>query len=112
MDHFIPFSNVPSSENTNITFMTSIFRLHGLSNKILSHRGTQFTFKFWSSICKTIKISIKLSSPFHHHINSLTERVIFILNNFSNVIQILKDQIGIIIYSFPNSAITIQFKNS
>jgi len=75
MGHFIPFSNIPSSEDTAKAFMINIFRLHGLPNEILSDRGTQFTSKFWTSICKTLKISMKLSSPFHHQTNSLTERV-------------------------------------
>ena len=67
--HFIPFPNVPSSEDTAKAFMTHIFRLHGLPNEILSDKGTQFTSKFWTSICKTLNISMKLSSPFHHQTN-------------------------------------------
>ena len=75
MGHFIPFFNIPSSEDTAKAFMINIFRLHGLPNEILSDRGTQFTSKFWTSICKTLKISMKLSSPFQHQTNGLTERV-------------------------------------
>ena len=82
MGHFIPFPNVPSSEDTAKAFMTHIFRLHGLPNEILSDRGTQFTSKFWTSICKTLNISMKLSSPFHHQTNGLTERVNSVVEQF------------------------------
>ena len=60
MGHFIPFPNVPSSEDTAKAFMTHILKIHGLPNEILTDRGTQFTSKFWTAICKTLKISMKL----------------------------------------------------
>ena len=60
MGHFIPFPNVPSSEDTAKAFMTHIFKIHGLPNEILTDRGTQFTSKFWTAICKTLKNSMKL----------------------------------------------------
>ena len=82
MGHFIPFSNVPSSEDTAKAFMTYIFKIHGLPNEILTDRGTQFTSKFWTAICKTLKITMKLSSPFHHQTNGLTERVNSVVEQF------------------------------
>ncbi len=82
MGHFIPFPNVPSSEDTANAFMLHIFRLHGLPNEILTDRGTQFTSKFWTAICATLKISMKLSSPFHHQTNGLTERVNSVVEQF------------------------------
>jgi len=82
MGHFIPFSNVPSSEDTAKAFMNSVFRLHGLPNEILTDRGTQFTSKFWTSICKSLKISTTFSSPFHHQTNGLTERVNSVVEQF------------------------------
>ena len=75
MGHFIPFPKVPSAFDTATAFMNNIFRLHGLPSEIISDRGTQFTSKFWSSICKSFKINMKLASPFHHQTNGLTERV-------------------------------------
>ena len=75
MGHFIPFPKVPSATDTASAFMINIFRLHGLPTEILSDRGTQFTSKFWTAICKSLNITMKLASPFHHQTNGLTERV-------------------------------------
>jgi len=111
MGHFILFPNVHYSEDTAKAFTTHIFRLHGLPNEILSDRGTQFTSKFWISICKTLNISMKLSSPFHHQTNGLTERVNSVVEQFLICYHNFKVQIGIIIYCLLNSATTILFKN-
>jgi len=75
MSHFIPFENVPSASDTANAFMVYIFRFHGLPDEIISDRGTQFTSKFWNSICKTFNITLKFSSSYHHQTNGLTERV-------------------------------------
>ncbi len=82
MGHFIPFPNVPSAEDTANAFMKNIFKLHGLPSDILSDRGTQFTSKFWTAICESFKIVMKLSSPFHHQTNGLTERVNSVIEQF------------------------------
>ena len=75
MAHFIPFHKVPSASDTASSFMNNIFRIHGLPSEIISDRGSQFTSKFWTSICTSLNISMKLASPFHHQSNGLTERV-------------------------------------
>ena len=79
MGNFIPF---PLSEDTTNTFITHIFRLHRLPYEILSNSNTQFSSKFWTFICKTLKISMKLSSPFHHQTNDLKERVSSVVEQF------------------------------
>jgi len=66
MGHFIPFPKVPSAIDTATSFMNNIFRLYGLPSEIITDRGTQFTSKFWSAICKSFRINMKLASPFHH----------------------------------------------
>lgn len=82
MGHFIPFPNVPSAEDTANAFMNTVFRLHGLPIDILSDRGAQFTSKFWTSVCNSLNISMKLSSPFHHQTNGLTERVNSVIEQY------------------------------
>jgi len=82
MGHFIPFPKVPSATDTASAFMNNIFRIHGLPDEIISDRGTQFTSEFWSSICKSLKIKMKLASPFHHQTNGLTERVNSVIEQY------------------------------
>ena len=47
---------------------------HGLSNLIVSDRGSLFTFKFWSSHCYFFGIKQRLSTAFYPQIDSQTER--------------------------------------
>jgi len=75
MDHFFSFLNVPSATDTASVFMKTIFRLHGLPDNIISDQGTQLTSKFWISIFNALNIKMKFSTPFHHQINGLTDRV-------------------------------------
>jgi len=82
MCHLIPFPNVPSASDTAAAFLNSVFRFHGLPNNILSDRGTQFTSKFWTAVCKGLNIELKFSSPFHHQTNGLTERVNSVIEQY------------------------------
>ena len=82
MSHFIPFPKVPSAADTASAFMNNIFRIHGLPSEIISDRGSQFTSKFWSAICKSFNITTKLASPFHHQTNGLTERVNSVIEQY------------------------------
>jgi len=82
MCHFIPFPKVPSASDTASSFMNNIFRLHGLPCEIISDRGTQFTSKFWSAICKSLRINMKFASPFHHLTNGLTEKVNSVIEQY------------------------------
>eukprot|EP00833_Pecoramyces_ruminatium_P012970 jgi/Orpsp1_1/1187002/evm.model.d7180000054797.1 len=75
MGHFIAFAGIPSAEETAIAFINNVFCLHGLPVEIISDRGTQFTSKFWKSICQTLAVDLKFSSPFHHQTNGQSERV-------------------------------------
>ena len=91
MGHFIPFPKVPSATDTASAFMNNIFRFHGLPSEIISDRGTQFTSEFWSSICKSLKIKMKLASPFHHQTNGLTERVNSVIEQYLRCYANFKD---------------------
>jgi len=82
MGHFIPFPKVLSAIDAATSFMNNIFHLHGFPSKIISDRGTQFTSKFWSAVCKSFRINMKLASPFHHQTNGLTERVNSVIEQY------------------------------
>ena len=47
---------------------------HGLSNLIVSNRGSVFTSKFWSSLCYFLGIKRRLSTAFHPQTDSQIER--------------------------------------
>ena len=47
---------------------------HGLSDSIITYRGSLFTSKFWFSLCYFLKIKRRLSTAFYPQTNSQTER--------------------------------------
>ena len=50
--------------------------------EIISDWDSQFTSKFWKSVCQSLNIDLKLSSPYHHQSNSHTERVNSVLEQY------------------------------
>ena len=50
-----------------------VVRHHGLSNSILTDKGSLFTSKFWSSLCYFFKIKRRLSTSFHPQTNGQTK---------------------------------------
>ena len=51
-----------------------VVRHYGLSNSIITDRGSLFTSKFWSSLCYFLSIKQKLSTVFHSQTNGQTKR--------------------------------------
>jgi transposase InsO family protein len=49
--------------------------LHGVSKKIVSDRGTQFTLKFWEKLQETLDTQLSFSSAYHPQTDGQTERV-------------------------------------
>jgi hypothetical protein len=65
MRHLVPCSTMIDAEGLANLFMTHIFRLHGLSDTIVSDRGPQFASRFWKHLCYSLKIEPRLSMAFH-----------------------------------------------
>jgi transposase InsO family protein len=61
--------------------MLRIVYLHGVSKKIVSNRGTQFTLKFWERLHETLDTQLRFSSSYHPQTDGQTERVNQILEN-------------------------------
>ena len=59
-----------------------MYRYHGLPDDIVSNRGTQFVFKFWSFFFEILKVDIKLSSVFHPRTIGQTERMNQVLEQY------------------------------
>jgi len=65
MAHFIPTTNEVNASETADLFLNNIYRLHGLPSDIVSDCGTIFTSNFWTSLMKSLNVTINLSSSFH-----------------------------------------------
>ena len=46
-------------------FVRYVFKLHRLSNLIISNHGSQFISDFWQALCKQLDIQILLSTAFY-----------------------------------------------
>jgi transposase InsO family protein len=79
--HFIPVKTTNSGPQLAELYMSRIVCLHGVSKKIVSDRGTQFTSKFWEGLHETLDTQLCFSSAYHSQIDGQTERVNQILED-------------------------------
>ncbi|PRP74592.1 retrotransposon nucleocapsid protein, partial [Planoprotostelium fungivorum] len=85
MSHFIPCKNTITSEEAACLYIDRVFRLHGIPEKIVSDRGTQFTAEFWTSFWKQMGTKHSMSTAYHPQSDGQTERVNSVLNQYLRV---------------------------
>jgi hypothetical protein len=73
--HFIPVKTTYSGPQLAELYMLRIVCLHGVSKKIVSDRGTQFTSKFWERLHKTLDTQLRFSSAYHPQTDGQAKRV-------------------------------------
>jgi hypothetical protein len=54
-----------SAEKTIKLLINHVWKLHELSNTIMSNRESQFISLVWKTVCRMLKIDVKLSIAFH-----------------------------------------------
>jgi transposase InsO family protein len=79
--HFIPVKTTYSGPQLVELYMSRILCLHGVSKKIVSDRGTQFTLKFWERLHETLDTQLRFSSTYHPQTDGQTKRVNQILED-------------------------------
>jgi transposase InsO family protein len=79
--HFIPIKTTYSGPQLTELYMSRIVYLHGVPEKIVSDRGTQFTSKFWERLFETLDTQLRFSSAYPPQTNCQTERVNQILED-------------------------------
>jgi hypothetical protein len=73
--HFIPFKTMYKGAKLVELYITRIVCLHGVPNKIVFDRGTQFTSRFWEKLHGAIDTRLNFSSAYHPQTDGQTERV-------------------------------------
>jgi transposase InsO family protein len=79
--HFIPIKTTYSGPQLAKFYMSRIVCLHGVSKKIVSGRGTQFTSRFWERLHETLDTQLCFSSAYQPQTDGQTERVNQILED-------------------------------
>jgi len=64
-----------SSEGIAKIYQDDIWKLHGISRKILSDRGPQFASKFMEEFTKALEIKRQLSTAYHPQTDGQTEKI-------------------------------------
>jgi hypothetical protein len=82
MKHYIACHTTTGSGDLAGLYVNHIWKLHGLPTSILSDRGTQFTSKFWKSLCKELKITVAMFSAFYPETDGETERTDAIMEQY------------------------------
>jgi hypothetical protein len=62
-----------SAEKTAKLLIIHVCKLHELSSTIIFDRDSQFVLFVWKTVCKTLKINVKLSIAFHSETDDLSE---------------------------------------
>jgi hypothetical protein len=76
MHHYVPCTaeeDGTSAEETAKLLINNVWKLHGLPSTIVSDRGPQFVSLVWKTVCKALKINIKLSTAFHPETDGQSE---------------------------------------
>jgi transposase InsO family protein len=73
--HFIPIKTTYSRPQLAELYKLMIVYLHGVPNKIVSNRGTQFTLEFWERLHEALDNQLCFSSAYHPQTDGQSERV-------------------------------------
>ena len=73
--HFINVKTTYKATNIAGIFMKEIFRLHGISKVIISHRDPQFIGNYWKYLFKGLDTKLNFSTTYHPQIDGQTKRV-------------------------------------
>jgi hypothetical protein len=72
--HFIPVKTMYSGAKLAELCMARIVCLHGVLKKVVSDRGSQFTYRYWKKLHECLDTRLNFSSAYHPQTDGQTER--------------------------------------
>jgi hypothetical protein len=79
--HFILVKTTYSGAKLAEFYMSRIVCLHGVSKKIMSNSGSQFTSKFWEKLHESMDTKLNFSLAYHPQTDGQTKRTNQVLEN-------------------------------
>jgi transposase InsO family protein len=92
--HFIPVKTTYSGPKLAELYMSRIVCLHGVPNKIVSDRGSQFTTKFWEKLRESMDTKLNFSSAYHPQADGQIERTNQILEDMLRACALKYEKVG------------------
>jgi transposase InsO family protein len=80
--HFILMHTTINAEGTALLFLKEVWKHHGTSRVVISHRGPQFVTAFTWELYKLLGIKLSMSTAYHPQTNGQTERVNQVLEGY------------------------------
>jgi transposase InsO family protein len=73
--HFIPTHTTLNAEGTALLFLKEVWKHHRMPQVVVSDSGPQFIAGFTCELYKLLGIKLSMSTAYHSHADSQTERV-------------------------------------
>jgi hypothetical protein len=108
--HFIPVKMTYSGAKFAELYMSRIVFLHGVPQKIVSDRGSQFTFKFGEKLHESMDTKLNFSSTYHPQTDGQTERTNQILEDMLRACALSMEKVGTRACHTQNSHTTVVIK--
>lgn len=75
MGHFIPTHHTVDAPTLADLYIEHVFRLHGVSRRVVSDRDPRFTAEFWRHVFSRLGTKLHMSSGYHPQTDGQTERM-------------------------------------
>ena len=79
MVHLVPTRQTYRAVDMAEVIFDTVFKLHGLPERIISNRDSLFMSHFWKKLHALLNIELRLSSAFHPQTDGATERAVLLL---------------------------------